>query len=60
MFGEEAEELAGVARIGVQRLRRHALFVAEELEPAGDFGGNVGGGKRAHGGQSGTAFFTLP
>ena len=43
MFGEKAEELAGVARIGLERLWRHALLGAEIAEPARDFGGDVGG-----------------
>ena len=43
MTVKKIEELAGVARIGFERLWRHALFSAEIAEPAGDFGGNVGG-----------------
>ena len=42
MIGEKIEELADVALIGFERLRRHALFGAEKPEPADDFGGHVG------------------
>ena len=44
MLGEKSEELADVAPIGLQRLGRHAPLGAEIAEPAGDFGGDVGGG----------------
>ncbi len=61
MLGEEIEELADVARIGFQRFRRHAPLGAEIAEPAGDFGGHVGGGERLlMARESVTAFFTLP
>jgi hypothetical protein len=61
MAGEKTQELAGVAPVGLQRLIRHAAFVAEIAQPTDDFGGDIGGGnKRAHGGQNVTAFFTLP
>ena len=52
MPGEKAEELADVAPVGFQGLCRHAPLGAEIAEPAGDFGGHVGGGcEVAHGGQ---------
>jgi hypothetical protein len=44
-LARQAEELADVAPVGLQRLRRHALFVAEIAEPAADFGGDVGAGR---------------
>ena len=44
MPGQKIEELADVAPIGFQRLRRHAPLGAEIAEPAADFGGHVGGG----------------
>ena len=48
----KCEELADVAPVGFQRLRRHALLGAEIAEPAADFGGDVGAAARcAHGGQ---------
>jgi hypothetical protein len=60
MLGEEIEELADVAGVGLQRFRRHAPLGAEIAQPAADFGCDVGGGKGVHGGQSVTVFFTLP
>ena len=54
MFGQEGEELADVAPVGLQGLARHAPFGAEIVQPADDFGLNVGGeGQFFHVGQTG-------
>ena len=46
MLGEEGEELAGVAGIGLHRLRRHPPLAPKECLPARDLGRYVGGGER--------------
>ena len=43
MAGEEAEELAHVALIGLDRLRRHAPFGRQICEPAREFACDLGG-----------------